>query len=106
MDRKSEALELEKLRLAGAVEEINREYDQKLTAKSADFRRRGFGLSGPHAKAIAELQMERAKAIIQKRLELRRETLSTVPELDIDDEYDSLAHELERTAERISAAIP
>jgi hypothetical protein len=75
-DKTSEALDLERLRLTGAIEEINREYQGKMTEVASDFRRRGLGISGPFGKAIADTQMARAKAIIAKHLELRRETLS------------------------------
>jgi hypothetical protein len=76
-----EALDLERLRLTGAIEEINREYQGKMTEVAADFRKRGLGISGPFAKAIADTQMARAKAIIEKHLGLRRETLSKVPDV-------------------------
>jgi hypothetical protein len=104
-DRVSEALDLERLRLTGAIEEINREYQRKMTEVAAGFRRRGLGISGPFAKAIADTQMARAKAIIGKHLELRRETLSKAPDVGTDESYQSLTVVLERTIDTASQSI-
>ena len=100
-----EALDLERLRLTGAIEEINREYQGKLTEVAADFRKRGLGISGPFAKAIADTQMARAKAIIGKHLELRRETLSKAPDVGTDESYLALTVALERTVDTVGQSI-
>jgi predicted nucleotide-binding protein len=101
----SEVLDLEHLRLTGAIEEINREYQRKMTEVAADYRRRGLGISGPFAKAIAETHMARAKAIIGKHLELRRETVSKVPDVGTDESYQALTAALERSIDTASQSI-
>lgn len=104
-DKVSEALDLEQLRFTGAIEEINREYQRKMSGVAADFRRRGLGISGPFAKAIVDTQMARAKAIVEKHLELRRETLSKVPGVGTDESYQALTVALERTVDTASHSI-
>jgi hypothetical protein len=104
-DKTSEALDPERLRLTGAIEEINREYQGKMTEVAADFRKRGLGISGPFGKAIADTQMARAKAIIAKHLELRRETLSKVPDVGTDESYLALTVALERTVDMVGQSI-
>jgi predicted nucleotide-binding protein len=104
-DKVSEALDLERLRLTGAIEEINREYQGRMTEVAADFRKRGLGVSGPFAKAIADTQMARAKAIIGKQLELRRETLSKVPDVGTDESYLALTVALERTVDLAGQSV-
>jgi predicted nucleotide-binding protein len=104
-DKVSEALNLERLRLTGAIEEINLEYQGKMTEVAADFRKRNLGISGPFGKAIADTQMARAKAIIGKHLELRRETLSKVPDVGTDESYLALTVALERTVDMVGQSI-
>jgi predicted nucleotide-binding protein len=104
-DKVGEALDLERLKLTGAIEEINREYQGKMTEVAADFRKRGLGISGPFGKAIADTQMARAKAIIGKHLELRRETLSKVPDVGTDESYLALTVALERAVDMVGQSI-
>ncbi len=100
-----EALDLERLQLTGAIDEINRDYQRKMIEVAADCRRRGLGISGPFATAIADTQMARAREIVKKHLEARNETISTVPAVGTDESYEALTVALERTVDTATQLI-
>jgi predicted nucleotide-binding protein len=106
VDRVREALALEHLRLTGAIEDINREYEKRMTEVVADHTTRRLAHSGQHAKAICTTQIGRVKAIINKQLELRQETLASLPEAANDESFSALALDLERTVDNVVRSIP
>ena len=104
--RVNHALELEKLAWVKAMEEINEESRQAQEKVVSDCSARGVLHSGIFGTMMANVQRDRAKRIVDKEVELRRETLRIAPELATDAEFQKMIESANSTIDRVLASIP
>ena len=105
-DRVEQALSIENLRRTGVIEEISRDHQKRMQQIVADHARRGLTSSGPFGNAIAQALVARARVILAKYIELRRATLTAVPDVHNPHSYGALLADLERMIETTIKAIP
>lgn len=100
-DRVRRALDLEKSERRRAVEQINRDADKADKLVAANGAARG-AISG---RAIAKVQHDRAERIVEAYLNLRRQTLSMVPEVGTEEHFKELADECCRAIDIVTASL-
>ncbi len=106
VERIRKALDLERIKYTRAIETINEEAHVADEAATADLSRRGLYHSGEHVSKIARIDEDCARKMIQKMIELRRETLRTTPEAATEALFNELLKDAYETIERVFDLIP
>lgn len=105
-DRIAAALRLERMKHTKAVERFNDECQLATNEVVADQSRRGILQSGITGSRLMQVERLRAENILNDLLNLRRESISRVPEMASAELFKGFADELQHTAERLAKAVP
>src|SRR6266849_6143100 len=93
----NKARELEKRRYYESIERLNLKEQEQIRRTNADFAARGLLHSGPRLIALTKARIDKLQALIDARVEIRKDLARSFPELGHDDELEALSGQIMET---------